>query len=204
MKLLLAGGGEPDQVKKLDEYFANYVHDGNVLYIPVAMDKIPYEDCEKWFRETYAEYNLHNIDVCTDLFKAPNLDEYKAIFIGGGNTFKLLKEIKESGFDTKIKNYLDNGGFIYGGSAGAIIFGETIETSSHADKNLVGLKDLTGLNLLKGYDVWCHYNEDKDEKGVLELKRPTFVLYEESGLLFDGNKFETIGKEHLVFPNDFE
>lgn len=37
MKLLLAGGGEPDQVKKLDEYFANYVVDSNVLYIPVAI-----------------------------------------------------------------------------------------------------------------------------------------------------------------------
>ena len=175
-----------------------------MFYIFLLLYKIPYSDCEQWFRETYAEYNLHNIDVCTDLFKAPNLDVYKAIFIGGGNTFKLLKEIKESGFDTKIKDYLETGGFIYGGSAGAIIFGETIETSSHADKNLVRLKDLTGLNLLKGYDVWCHYNEDKDKKEVLELMRPTFVLYEELWLLFDGNKIETIGKEHLIFPDDFE
>lgn len=88
MKLLLAGGGEPDQVKKLDEYLAKYVADGNILYILVAMDKIPYSDCEQWFRETYAKYNLHNTDVCTDLFKVPNLDDYKAIFIDGGNTFK--------------------------------------------------------------------------------------------------------------------
>ena len=93
MKLLLAGGGEPEQVKALDEFFANYVGEGKILYIPVAMDKIPYDECEMWFRKTYLQYKLHNIDVCTDLKNAPNLDEYKAIFIGGGNTFKLLKEI---------------------------------------------------------------------------------------------------------------
>ena len=57
MKLLLAGGGEPEQVQPLDEYFANYVKEGKVLYIPVAMYKIPYDECESWFRETYAKYN---------------------------------------------------------------------------------------------------------------------------------------------------
>ena len=204
MKLLLAGGGEPEQVQSLDEYFANYVKEGKVLYIPVAMYKIPYDECESWFRETYAKYNICNIDVCTDLKKAPNLNEYKAIFIGGGNTFKLLKEIKESNFDYALTEYLKNGGFVYGGSAGAIIFGKTIKTSSHADKNLVNLKDLNGLNLIKGYDVWCHYNEKKDLNNVLKLENSTIVLYEESGVLFDGEKFITVGKSHLIFPDDFE
>lgn len=204
MKLLLAGGGEPEQVKPLDEYFANYVKEGKVLYIPVAMYKIPYDECESWFRETYAKYNIYNIDVCTDLKKAPNLNEYKAIFIGGGNTFKLLKEIKESNFDYALTEYLKNGGFVYGGSAGAIIFGKTIKTSSHADKNLVNLKDLNGLNLINGYDVWCHYNEKKDLNNVLKLENSTIVLYEESGVLFDGEKFITVGKNHLFFPDDFE
>ncbi len=204
MKLLLAGGGEPEQVQPLDEYFTNYVKEGKVLYIPVAMHKIPYDECESWFRKTYAKYNIYNIDVCTDLKKAPNLNKYKAVFIGGGNTFKLLKEIKESNFDYALTEYLKNGGFVYGGSAGAIIFGKTIKTSSHADKNLVGLKDLNGLNLLNGYDIWCHYNEKKDLINVLKLENSTIVLYEESGVLFDGEKFITIGKNHLIFPDDFE
>ena len=204
MKLLLSGGGEPEQVKWLDEYFANYVGEGKILYIPVAMDKIPYDDCENWFRETYAKYKLYNIDVCIDLKKSPNLNEYKAVFIGGGNTFKLLKEVKESNFDRVLKEYLNNGGFVYGGSAGAIIFGKTIKTASHADKNLVGLKDLNGLNLLNGYDVWCHYNEKNDINNVLKLEKATIVLYEESGILFNGKEFTTIGKDYLIFPDDFE
>ena len=204
MKLLIAGGGEPEQVQPLDEYFANYVGKGKILYIPVAMYKIPYDECESWFRETYAKYKLYNIDVCTDLKKAPNLNEYKAVFIGGGNTFKLLKEIKDNNFDSVLKEYLDNGGFVYGGSAGAIIFGKTIKTSSHSDKNFVNLNVLNGLNLLNGYDVWCHYNEENDRNNVLKLEKSTIVLYEESGVLFNGKEFITIGKEHLIFPDDFE
>ena len=196
MKLLLSGGGEPDQVKPLDEYFANYVKNGKILYIPVAMDKIPYEDCEKWFRETYAKYNLNNIEMCTNLKEINDLNNYKAIFIGGGNTFKLLKEIKESNFDIKLKDYLNNNGFIYGGSAGAIIFGKTIEPAIHADKNTVNLKDLNGLNILDDYDVWCHYKETDNLK---DLNRKTIVLYEESGILYDGKEIKTLGKDHLIY-----
>ena len=200
MKLLLSGGGEPDQVKPLDEYFANYVMNGKILYIPVAMDKIPYEDCEKWFRETYAKYNLNNIEMCTNLKEINDLNNYKAIFIGGGNTFKLLKERKESNFDIKLKEYLQNNGFIYGGSAGAIIFGKTIEPAIHADKNTVDLKDLNGLNILDDYDVWCHYKETDNLK---DLNRKTIVLYEESGILYDGKEIKTIGKNHLIYQQNF-
>jgi dipeptidase E len=56
----------------------------------------------------------------------------------------------------------------FGGSAGAIIFGATIETCMHLDENLVGLEDLSGLNLCNGRAVWCHYSE-KDEARVASL-----------------------------------
>lgn len=204
MPILLSGGGNPEQVQQLDEYFANYVGEGKILYIPVAMYKIFYDDCENWFRKTYAKYKLYNIDICIDLKNAPNLNQYKAVFIGGGNTFKLLKEVKENNFDHALNEYLNNGGFVYGGSAGAIIFGKTIKTSIHADENLVNLKDLNGLNLLNGYDVWCHYNEKKDKNDILKLNHFTIVLYEESGILFSGKEFKTVGKDHLMFPDDFK
>ena len=203
MQLLLSGGGEPEQVKSLDECFANYVQNGKILYIPVAMDKIPYNECEIWFRKTYAKYNLNNIEMQTDLKKIKDLNKYKAIFIGGGNTFKLLKEVKESSFDQKITEYLNNGGFVYGGSAGAIIFGKTIKTAIHADKNNVNLKDLTGLNLLNGYDVWCHYNENNDKNDIMKLSNKTLVLYEESGILYDGESFKKLGTECLIYPDSF-
>lgn len=201
--ILLAGGGDSDQVTKIDELFSNYVKDGKVLYIPVAMTKIPYAECEKWFREIYAKYGIKNIEMCTDLSSITNLKEYKAIFIGGGNTFKLLKSIKESNFEIILKEYLQSGGLVYGGSAGAIIFGRTIEPAIHADPNEVELEDLNGLNLLGGYDVFCHYNPKKDQNKIKNLNRKTYILYEESGLLFDGNKITEIGKKVLKYPDNF-
>ena len=151
MKLLLSGGGDPEQVVELDKIFAENVKEGKVLYIPVAMDKIPYDDCLNWFKSTYKEYGITDIDMCVDLNEITNLNQYKGIFIGGGNTFKLLNEIKKSNFDVKLKQYLNTDGFVYGGSAGAIIFGNSIDTAIHADDNYLNLENFDGLNILNNH-----------------------------------------------------
>lgn len=70
------------------------------------MEKIPYDDCFKWFKSTYAEYGIVNIEMCTELDKKINLNDYSAIFIGGGNTFKLINEMRKTGFDKKIIDYI--------------------------------------------------------------------------------------------------
>ena len=48
----------------------------------------------------------------------------------------------------KIKRYIDNDGIVFGGSAGAIIFGKDIDTCKYEDDNsIIGLKDkLSELN----------------------------------------------------------
>ena len=201
MKLLLSGGGSPEQVKEIDEFFAGYVNGGKVLYIPVAMDDIPYEECLKWFKSVYEKYGVTKIDMCTNLQESKNLDEYIAIFIGGGNTFKLLKEIKESNFDKKLIQYLNDDGFVYGGSAGAIIFSSSIDTASYADANNVNLKDLSSLNLLNDHRIWCHYDGVNGMDELMNLKGKIIALYEESGLFYDGNKLNIIGKPYVEFNN---
>jgi len=50
------------------------------------------------------------------------MTDYSFLFIGGGNTFKLLYDLKSSGAFVNIQGYLNNGGVVFGGSAGAIIF----------------------------------------------------------------------------------
>ena len=197
MRLLLSGGGNPEQVVDLDIFFSRSIDKNKpILYIPIAMDKIPYEDCENWFRSSYKKYGITNIDLCTDLKNCKDLNMYSAIFIGGGNTFKLLKEIRESSFNSKLIDYLNNEGFVYGGSAGAIIFGANINTAIHADKNNVNLKDLTGINILNNYNIWCHYDIKNDKEELSKIEGKTIVLYEESGVFFDGKNFNSIGKQY--------
>ena len=48
----------------------------------------------------------------------------KLLLNGGGNTYKLLKGIKDNGMYNKIFDYMKNNGIIIGFSAGAIIFGK--------------------------------------------------------------------------------
>ncbi|MCL2860143.1 MAG: Type 1 glutamine amidotransferase-like domain-containing protein [Oscillospiraceae bacterium] len=196
MRLLLSGGGNPYQVKELDKLFAKTTNINNkILYVPIAIDTISYNDCYDWFKNTYSNYGIKNVDMITSL-KNTKLDKYEAIFISGGNTFKLLKEIKESSFDTKLINYLNNGGFVYGGSAGAIIFGKTIKTAFHLDENTVGLTNFNGLNLLKGKDIWCHY-EPKDNEIIKKYDNNLFILCEGAGLYIDNGKIESVGQKYL-------
>jgi len=204
MRLILSGGGDPEGVVSLDELFAEQVDvDKPVLYVPVAWETAnpDYEAGLKWFKRTYNPYGITDIEMCTDLCFIGGLERYTAVFIGGGNTFKLLKEIKESNFDEKLIDYLQNGGLVYGGSAGAIICGKTIRTAAHLDHNDVGLTDLSGLNLAGGKDILCHYNRSRDDELIRKYDGGLYVLYEESGLFITDNGVTGIGK---AFKTNFD
>lgn len=203
MKLLLAGGGDADRVVPVDEFFVSQIDRRlPVLYIPVAAEDNEYEACAAWFRSTYEKYGIQNIEVCTDLKTADMSRGYSAVFIGGGNTYKLLKEIRESGFDTKILDFLSQGGLVYGGSAGSIIFGKDIKAAAYKDENTVGYNETAGLNLVKGFDICCHYAVDEDMKeyrinrvkaiskngkGTIALPEDCAVFVEDGSITFMGS-----------------
>ena len=70
-----------------------------------------------------------------------NLQHYAALFIGGGNTYKLLLGLKQSGSFNKIRDYINNNGIVIGRSAGAVIFGYDINIIASMDQNDVNLTD---------------------------------------------------------------
>ena len=194
--LILSGGGDPEQVYPIDEYFAACIDKAKrVLYIPAAMERevFTYEQCFDWFTSTYKPFGIQNIEMLTNLHNAEILTDTAAVFIGGGNTYKLLNELRESKFDQKLITYLDNGGTVYGGSAGAIIFGKTIETEIHTGSCNYGLTDLSGLNQLNGYDIWCHYTA-KEEPLIAGYPRSLYILSEESGLIVRNGEVNSIGE----------
>lgn len=201
MKIILAGGGEPSVVEPIDKYYLSAIDISKpVLYIPVAMEAttFSYEECSNWFKSTYEPMGISKIDVCIDLSTADFSKDYSSVFIGGGNTFKLLRKMRETGFDKRLKLYLQNGGTAYGGSAGAIIFGSSIECAGYLDNNYMELKDLSGLNMLNGYDVFCHYNPPEDDSYINSYKNDLYILYEESGIIFDGHNITSVGKPYII------
>ncbi len=166
MKLLLCGGGCGDQTIEANKKFNEIIdHNKPLLYVPLAMDenKHPYDGCLEWIMGEMSNVDIPGIEMVRtfDELASKNYYEYCAIFIGGGNTYKLLKGIKDSGAFEKIKDYITNDGIVYGGSAGAIIFGYDINSCLAMDSNDVNLEDTKGFNVLDGKSIFAHYTNEK-------------------------------------------
>lgn len=101
-----------------------------------------------------------------------DLSPYGIIYVCGGNTFKLLKFAREANFKSSIENLLKRNGVYIGVSAGTIIVGPSIEIAGEvaADKNEIGLEDLTGFGITN-LIVLPHYSpEIEEETKVFEAK----------------------------------
>lgn len=205
-KLFLSGGGHANKTKKLDRLFEAHVP-GNkrVLYIPIAMPQkiFTFGQCFDWLRVVFPKLK---IDMWTDLKgrKWNDVINYGAIYIGGGNTFSLLHDITKTKFSNLLKKFYRQGGVIYGGSAGAIILGKDIRTAlfgSDADRNIIGINEFTGLNLVNGYSVQCHYS-NYDDKEMLNFskkyRQDLLGLPDDTGLFVEGRKITIIGESNAV------
>jgi len=148
-----------------------------------------------------------------------NLNDYIALFIGGGNTFKLLKGLKDSNSFSKIKEYIDNDGIVFGGSTGAVIFGKDVKASE--DNNDINLKDTIGFDVLNGYCFFPHYLNDKkkltEEENIERHNRITnklldlsneldiLALPEEDSIIIDEDKMYFIGtKPYYEFKKNIQ
>ena len=211
MRLILNGGGSDEQIKEALEIFTHEVNGGKVLYVPLAWPYGNMEECINWFRGQVTQFGITNIEQILD----PNdltkekLKETRGVFIGGGNTYKLLKGLKETHAFENLKEYIANGGLVMGGSAGALIFGECIDTclkdelviKSCNDENKVGLKDTKGFNCICGFSILPHYKKlpeqyEDTQKRVDKLLKQGYKLVclpEETSLWINGDQMTIIG-----------
>ncbi len=119
--------------------------------------------------------NVDFIDLETQPEK--DLSSYGIIYVCGGNTFKLLKFARETNFKLSIENLLKRNGIYIGVSAGSIIIGPSIEIAGEivADKNEIGLEDLTGFGIVN-LIVLPHYSSEiEEETKAFEAKHGVIV-----------------------------
>jgi len=123
---------------------------------------------------------------------------FDVIFVTGGNTFYLMKYIRESGFNKLLKPFLDKGGIYLGVSAGSYVAGPDISGTQwkHLDDvNTVGLKDLRGLGLVD-FLISPHYvpeheaiiNENKNK-----VSHPIFALTDSQAILVENGNIQFVG-----------
>lgn len=221
MRLILCGGGSGEQ-----NYFANKklneIIDSSkpLLYVPLAMDESdhPYDSCYEWITTELSQVQLSGIDMVRSFEELAQKDysKYCALFIGGGNTYKLLKGLKESGSFEKIEEFLNNEGIVIGGSAGAVIFGYDIDIISTMDSNEVALADTKGFNVMNGISIFPHYTNKKSEltdeenlnrlntftnaiKEFSVIKGDVIAIPEEDAVFIDEDKLEILGNRPIFY-----
>ncbi len=208
MKLYLSGGGSGKQNHfAYINFFRIIDKSKQILYIPLAMESTMYKSCYNWFKNEINSYNFNKFEMVKSSLELSKLDlnNYSALFIGGGNTYKLLSELKENDNINKIKKYLLNGGIVYGGSAGAIIFGKDIDGCKLMDeKNDVNTE---GLNFINNYSLLCHFNNNnlklnKKYLTTYSIKNKLLFLPEEDVLVINDNSIKIIGShKYAIFDN---
>lgn len=216
MGVFLCGGGAGAQCVEAYEKFKAIIDMSKpMLYVPLALPAESYDSCLEWITGEMAPYGIVRIEMVRSAAElaGEDLTQYSAMFIGGGNTYKLLAELKESGCFAQIREYINNDGIVFGGSAGAIIFGEDIDTCKYADKNEVALEDTKGFDVLKGISLLCHFTNESaaateaNRNYLLELskERKIIALPEEVTLFVHNNGYEVIGDvRYYVFENGSE
>lgn len=123
-----------------------------ILFVPYALfDRDGYAAKA---RERFARMNI-SLDSIHDIADPRQaVDKAEAIFIGGGNTFRLLKALHDNALLDPIRARVDAGMPYMGASAGSNVAGPTIRTTN--DMPIVEPPSFAALNLFP-YQINPHY-----------------------------------------------
>ena len=125
------------------------------------------------------------------------------VYVEGGNTFYLLKSIRESGFDKVIKELLPKGLIYMGASAGSYVACPTIEMAGIKNQDMYdhhGVTDLTAMNLAP-FLLFVHYKPEHRQLLKEKISHTTFpvkILTDEQAFLITDGKVELIGTEEEI------
>ena len=127
-----------------------------IVYWPVALPPALAASADQWLRTNLDSLGTgYQLDTWEDLdrHRASELtpDDVDLLFVGGGNTFRLLDAVRRSRFLEPVRAFWHDGGDYYGGSAGAVLACETIAIAEGHDANDCNLKDLAALGLMRGW-----------------------------------------------------
>lgn len=195
MKLLLTSKAFGNETinKKMKENIKIDIKEARLLFIPTALgglysyDKYLPEVINFGFKkENIIIFNEKNASQYTNL-------DIDVIYVCGGNTFTLLKLIKECKFDKEILNYLKKGVIYIGRSAGSHLMSKNIKHVENFDDNDVGLDKFDAIGILNGI-IFCHYTEDRRKFYERTLKENKYNVYK----ITDEELIRINGKEVTV------
>ena len=134
-------------------------------------------------RDTYASkaiarfsamgYEMKSAHAANDPEKA--VAEADAVFIGGGNTFRLLKALQDLGFIEPLRRRIREGAPYLGSSAGSNVAGPTIRTTN--DMPIVQPRSFDALGLVP-FQINPHFQDpDPDSTHMGETREERIVQF---------------------------
>lgn len=131
-----------------------------------------------------------------------------AVYVEGGNTFYLLKAVRESGFGVVIKELIEKGVPYIGSSAGSYITCPTIEMATWTkQRERFGVVNLDALNIVP-FLIKAHYVPEMKDilKGKIDnAKYETRILKDGQAILVEGDSYKLVGNngEDFIKINDW-
>lgn len=155
----------------------------------VFKDKLAFE--QAGLNVKFVELEAAKSEDLEDTFK-----DIDAIYVKGGNSFYLLNAMRVSGFDKLVHELLDRGIIYVGESAGAYVACPTIEMAhwKHQDRDIVGMEDLTGLNLVP-FLVSAHYTDELSDTlapYIDECEHDVKLLRDGEAIVSEDGKIESV------------
>ena len=144
-----------------------------VLFVPYALfDRDKYAATAQQRFQTMG-YELSSVHTAADPVAA--VDETDAVFIGGGNTFRLLKALYDFKLLDPIRNRVANGMPYIGSSAGSNVAAPTIKTTN--DMPIVQPPSFDALNLVS-FQINPHYlDPDSNSKHMGETREERIIQF---------------------------
>ncbi|MEY3669320.1 MAG: hypothetical protein RL258_715 [Pseudomonadota bacterium] len=127
-----------------------------VVFFPFAGVTIGWDDYTQTVREAFAPLGLSVVGAHTKKSGSGVLRQSDLIFVGGGNTFRLLAECRQRGWLDEIRTAVAGGSPYMGSSAGSVLACPTIRTTN--DMPIVDPKGLEALALVP-FQLNCHFTD---------------------------------------------
>lgn len=209
LNLFLAGGGTHRE--EAEVWRRACQGQRRMLYLPLASTEEDKLGAKKWLGESLADLGIEvEVDAWLTLEgKDPDdLWNYDMLFVGGGYTSYLAREINENGFAEPIRRFVREGHHYYGGSAGALVVCQDVSSAASLDDDS-DAEGMTGLGILENLSILPHSDVFPPESAIRIARTydvPVLAIPEGAGVFVTGKEFWAIGESPvtLVEPSGAE
>lgn len=142
------------------------------------------------------------------------LQDMDIIYVQGGNSFYLLRHMRQCNFKKILKKLLKKGVIYVGVSAGSIVMGRTTEPAVwlgdandpewQYPKEKFGLTNLKGLKFVP-FNIFVHYNGSPEHIEIIrkqskKTKKNLKILTDQQALLIYESEMSLVGRGEAVNP----